>query len=176
MQSSDYRAGILASLTAEAVFVGMVAMVALARGKDPWMVTRVPGAFLLGSDAVQPPGFIAGDVALGLLMHLLLGIMVGVIYAALLPLLEIAPMAGGLITGAILYAMGFWVLPLLFPAWLAPFWLPPMGRLLQAIAHAVYGWVFGATYSRLHIRTEARLSRAARRLQSGEGGREPGIP
>lgn len=150
MRSPDYRAGILASLAAEAVFTGMVSVVALIRGMDPWMVTRVPASFLLGPEAVQPAGFVAGDVALGLSMHLLLGILVGVVYAILLPRLGISAVTGGLITGAILYALGFWALPLLFPAWLSPFWLPPLGRLLQAMAHAVYGWVFGVVYARLH--------------------------
>lgn len=58
-------------------------------------------------------------------------------------------MVGGLITGAVLYALGFWVLPLLFPVGLAPFWLPPLGKLLQAMAHAVYGVVFGFAYRQL---------------------------
>jgi hypothetical protein len=49
----------------------------------------------------------------------------------------------------VLYLLGFWALPLLFPVWLSPFWLPPMGRALQAVAHAVYGVVFGVAYRRL---------------------------
>lgn len=144
-----YSAGVGASLIAEAVFIGTVAMVALVRGMDPWRVSRMPGALVLGPSAVGPPGFVAGDVVLGLLMHLWLGILVGLLYAALLPRLGLSPLAGGLIAAAILYALGFWALPLFFPAWLAPFWLPPVGRALQAAAHAVYGVVFGLSYRRL---------------------------
>lgn len=144
----SYSAGVVASLVAEAVFIAMVAMVSWVRGMDPWMVTRVPASFLLGPEAVQPPGFLAGDVLLGMLMHLAMAIAVGLIYAALLPRLGLSPISGGLITGAVLYAMGFWVLPLLFPVWLAPFWLPPVGRMLQAVAHVVYGVVFGLVYQR----------------------------
>lgn len=144
----NYRAGVVASLVAEAVFIAMVMMVSWVRGMDPWMVTRVPASFLLGPDAVQPPGFVAGDVLLGMLMHLLMAIAVGLIYAALLPRLGPSPVVGGLITAAVLYGMGFWVLPLLFPVWLAPFWLPPVGKMLQAVAHVVYGVVFGLVYRR----------------------------
>lgn len=144
----NYSAGVVASLVAEAVFIAMVAMVSWVRGMDPWIVTRVPASFLLGPDAVHPPGFVAGDVLLGMLMHLAMGILVGLIYAALLPRLGLSPVAGGLITAAVLYAMGFWLLPLLFPVWLAPFWLPPAGKMLQAVAHAVYGMVFGLVYRR----------------------------
>ncbi len=144
-----YAAGVAASLVAEAVFMVIVALVSWLRGMDPWMVTRVPGSFLLGPEAVQPPGFVPSDVLIGLLMHLWLGILVGLIYAALLPRLGISPIASGLITGAVLYLLGFWILPLLFPLWLAPFWLPPVGRILQAVAHVVYGVVFGLAYRRL---------------------------
>ena len=144
-----YQAGIAASLIAEAAFIMMVMMVAWARSKDPWMVTRVPASFLLGPDAVQPPGFVPGDVAIGLAMHLALGIIVGIIYAALLPRLGLSPLVGGLVTAAVLYGLGFWLLPQLFPEWLAPFWLPPTGRALQAVAHVFYGLVFGIAYRRL---------------------------
>lgn len=148
-ERSHYGAGIGASLIAEAVFIVMVMMVAWVRGQDPWMVTRVPASFLLRPDAVQPPGLVPGDVVTGMLMHLLLAILVGVVYAALLPRLGLSPIAGGLITAFLLYTIGFWALPLAFPSWLAPFWLPPTGRALQAVAHAVYGVVFGFSYRSL---------------------------
>lgn len=144
-----YGAGVAASLTAEAVFVAVVAAIALLRGNDPWMVARVPATLLLGPTAVQPTGFVPDKVLLGLLLHLWLSVLVGLVYAALLPRVGLPPVAGGLVTGAILYALGFWALPILFPSWLAPFWLLPTGRLLQALAHAVYGVVLGAAYSRL---------------------------
>lgn len=144
-----FAAGVGASLTAEALFIGVVAMVALLRGTDPWRVARMPGAFVLGPSAVEPPGPVPADVLVGLLMHLLLGILVGLAYATLLPRLGLSPLTGGLIMAVLLYGLGFWALPLLFPAWLAPFWLPPVGRLLQATAHLVYGVVFGLSYRRL---------------------------
>lgn len=148
-RSRRYGAGVAASLIAEAAFMMMVAMVSGVRGMDPWKVARVPGSFLLGPAAVEPAGFVVGDVLIGLLLHIWLGIVVGLIYAALLPALEIPAIAGGLIAGAALYALGFWALPLLFPAWLAPFWLPAVDRALQAMAHAIYGIVFGFAFERL---------------------------
>jgi hypothetical protein len=147
--SPRYRAGVYASLIAEAVFIALVAMVSLLRGMDPWTVTRGPAAFLIGPEAVQPPGFVANDVALGMLMHLILAVIVGLAYAILLPRLRLRPVAAGLITGGILYLLGFWLLPLAFPHWLAPFWLPPTGKLVEAAAHALYGIVFGLSYARL---------------------------
>ena len=147
--SARYREGVAASLIAEAVFVSMVMMVSWIRGMDPWMVTRVPASLFMGPEAVRPPGFVPGDVLLGMLTHFWLAILVGVIYAALLPRLRISPVVGGLVAAAALYALGFWILPLLFPVWLSPFWLPPTGKILQVMAHGVYGWVLGAAFSRL---------------------------
>jgi hypothetical protein len=144
----EHAAGIAASLAAEAVFIALVASIAGLRGKDPWGVTRVPASFLLGPEAIRPPGFVPGDVGLGIFLHLALGVLVGVLYAVFLPRLGVTPIAGGLIAGGVLYALGFWLLPILFPDWLAPFWLPPDGRALQALAHVVYGVVFGLVYER----------------------------
>lgn len=144
-----YSAGVAASLIAEAAFIAMVAMVSLLRGMDPWMVARMPASVILGPAAMEPSGFVPGDVVLGLLMHLWLAILVGLVFAALLPRLRISAVVGGLIAGAVLYVLGFWILPTLFPHWLDPFWLPPLENALQAVAHAIYGWVFGASYERL---------------------------
>lgn len=149
-RSRGYGAGVAASLSAEAAFMAVVAMVSGMRGMDPWTVLRMPASFLLGPAAVEPPGFVPADILVGVLTHLWLGILVGLVYTALLPLLGISPLQGGLLAGAVLYGLGFWALPLLLPHWLAPFWLPATDRLLQALAHAVYGVVFGLTFERLH--------------------------
>lgn len=109
----------------------------------------MPGSLLLGPAAVDPPGYVAGDVVMGILLHVWLGILVGLIYAGLLPLLGLSPVKGGLIAGAVLYALGFWALPILFSHWLSPFWLPPTEKLLQAVAHSVYGVVFGVVFERV---------------------------
>lgn len=129
--------------------MSIVAVVSLARGKDPWAVVRMPATFLVGPAAVEPPGLVAGDVLLGVLGHLWMGVLIGLIFAALLPRLGISPITGGLITGAVLYVLGFWVLPLLFPQWLAPFWLPPADKVLEAVTHGLYGLVFGISFKRL---------------------------
>lgn len=144
-----FAEGVAASLVAEAAFVSMVAVISLLRGMSAWMVVRVPASLVLGPEAVQPPGFVPGDVLLGLLMHLWLGVLIGLVYAALLPRLGLSPVVGGLIAATVLYLLGFWILPQLFPDWLAPFWLPPAGRALQAGAHAFYGAVFGIAFQRL---------------------------
>ncbi|MGH7465877.1 MAG: hypothetical protein ACREK1_11925, partial [Longimicrobiales bacterium] len=73
--------------------------------------------------------------------------------AALLPRVGVSPVTGGIMAGMLLYVFGFWILPLLFPSWLAPFWLPPLEKLLQGIAHVAYGIVFGWAYGGLNRST-----------------------
>lgn len=151
-QDSHYGAGVAASFIAEAVFTLMVAGIALLRGMDPWQVVKMPASFVIGPDAVHPLGFVPWDVLLGLVMHVVFSVVVGLLYAFLLPRLGLSPLAGGLLAAALLYLFGFWILPLVFSDWFSPFWLPPVGRALQFIAHTVYGIVFGVSFSRLILR------------------------
>jgi hypothetical protein len=134
----------------------MVAVVALLREQDPWKVVRVPATFLVGPDATRPAGFVVGDVVLGLLMHLFFALVVGVLYARLLPVLGLSPLSGGLVAAGLLYGFGFWLLPELFPGWLEPFRLPPTGKVLQAVAHLAYGIVLGLAYRALTDRAGPR--------------------
>lgn len=113
-----YGAGVLASLVAEAAFIVLVMALALIRGKDPWHVARTLGSLVIGPEAIHPPGFVLGDVALGLFMHVTLGTLVGLIYAAVLSRMKLSPIEGELIAGTVLWLMGSWVLPGLFPNWL----------------------------------------------------------
>lgn len=144
-----WLAGIGAALVAEGVFVAMVALVNALRGQDAWSVVKVPASFFLGADVVRPAGFVPGDVLAGAVVHVVFSVLVGLAFAWLLPRSTLTPWAGGLVMAALLYVFGFWLLPLVFPRWLAPFWLPPTSRALQAVAHAVYGLVLGFVYARL---------------------------
>lgn len=147
-----FAEGVTAAFVAEAMFIAFMTTVAWVRGADPWTASRMAGALVLGPDAVEPPGLVAADVAIGLGLHVAMAVLVGLLYAALLPRIGVSPVAGGIITGMLLYLLGFWILPLLFPAWLAPFWLPPFDRLLQAIGHLAYGYAFGRVFALLASR------------------------
>jgi len=144
-----YAAGIGASLIAEAAFVLLTMPVLAAMGGDIWAVVRMPAALIAGPEVMQPPGWVPEDLLLGLTMHIGLGVLVGVVYAFLLPRLGVAPVTGGLIAGAVLYLLGFVVLPAIFPEWLRPFRVPPVMHLVEILMHGVYGIVFGLAYRRL---------------------------
>jgi hypothetical protein len=143
-----YTAGITASLIAEAVFITVNMPILAVMGKDAWAVARMPASLVAGPSVMEPPGFAPADVLLGLGMHVALGILVGVVYAALLPRLGVSPIVGGLIAGAVLYLLGFVLLPAVFPDWLAPFRVPRLMHMIEIITHAVYGVVFGLAFRR----------------------------
>jgi hypothetical protein len=141
-----YAAGIGASLIAEAAFILLTMPVLAAMGRDIWAVARMPAALVAGPEVMQPPGWVPEDVLPGLAMHIGLAILVGVIYAFLLPRLGVSPVTGGLIAGAVLYLLGFVILPVVFPEWLVPFRVPPVMHVVEIVMHAVYGVVFGLAY------------------------------
>ncbi len=141
-----YGGGIGASLVAETVFVLSTMPVLAAMGRDVWAVVRMPAALAVGPEAMQPPGWVPGDVLLGGAMHAGMAILVGVLYAVLLPRIGVSAVAGGLITGVALYVLGFLVLPAIFPEWLAPFRVSPIMHLVEIAQHGIYGLVFGWSY------------------------------
>ncbi|AFZ69302.1 hypothetical protein [Deinococcus peraridilitoris] len=144
-----YTAGLLASLSAETAFILINALASALQGNSPWMVVRVPAVFMVGPDALEPAGFAGNDVLLGLFLHLVMSAAVGLVFAWLSAHLTISPVALGLVTAAVLFFFGFWLLPTLFPLWLSPFALSPKGMLVQTATHVVYGVVFGAAYRQL---------------------------
>lgn len=143
-----YGAGIGASLVAEAAFVLFTMPILAAMGKDSWAVVRMPAAMVVGPEAMLPPGWAPVDILLGAAMHAGMAILVGVLYAVLLPRIGVSAVAAGLMAGATLYVVGFFVLPALFPEWLAPFRMSPVMHLVQIVMHGIYGFVFGWSYRR----------------------------
>lgn len=57
----NYRAGVIASLTAEAVFTATMMGLLHLRGKDLWNVTRASASLVFGPEVARPPGFVPGD-------------------------------------------------------------------------------------------------------------------
>lgn len=149
LRPPDYRAGITASLVAEVAFIGIMMGLMAARGEDPWKVTRASASLVFGPSVAEPSGFVPGDVAKGLSMHVTYSVIAGGLYAALLPRLRLTPIQGGLVTGGVLYALGSYILPETLGEWVEPMQKSPKEKAMTAVMHAFYGVVFGLTYKNL---------------------------
>lgn len=141
-----YGAGIGASLVAETVFILSTMAVLAVMGRGLWTVVRIPAVLVVGPEAMQPPGWVPGDVLLGGVMHAGMAILVGMVFAVLWPRIGVSAVAGGFITAAVLYLLGFLLFPAIFPEWLAPFRVSPVMHSVQIAMHAIYGLVFGWSY------------------------------
>ena len=141
-----YREGITASLVAEAAFTAVMMGLMAARGKDPWKPTRASASLVFGPGVAEPPGFVPGDVARGLTMHVMYSVIAGAMYAALLPRLRLTPVQGGLVTAGVLYALGSYILPATLDDWVEPMKKSTKEKAMTAVTHAFYGVVFGLAY------------------------------
>jgi hypothetical protein len=148
-ERANFRAGISASLVAEAAFVPSMMALMAARGKDPWMVTRASASLVFGPEVATPPGFVPADVARGLTMHVTYSVIAGVLYAALLPRLHLSPVQAGLVAGGVLYALGSYILPATLGEWVQPMVKSPREKAMTAVMHAFYGVVFGLAFKQL---------------------------
>lgn len=106
-----------------------------------------------GPEVPEPPGFVPGDVATVLTLHVAYNVIAGGIYAALLPRLRFTPVQGGLLTGGVLYLLGTFVLPAALGEWVAPMQKSPKVKTMAAVMHAFYGVVFGLAYRKLTKRS-----------------------
>ena len=149
----NLRAGITASLVAETAFLALMMGLMAGRGKDPWKITRASASLVFGPSVAEPPGFVPGDGARGLSMHVIYSVIAGGIYAALLPKLRLTPVQGGLVTAGMLYALGSYILPATLGDWVEPMKKSPKEKAMTAVTHAFYGVVFGMAYDQLTKRS-----------------------
>ena len=145
-QSVHYTAAVIASLVAEAVFTFLGVGISAVRNEDVWGTVKMPAALVLGSDGMQASSRLTSQIEIGILMHVLLAVLVGWIYAVLFPQLRISPISAGVATGLILYLLGLWILPAAFPNWLSSWRVPLTDLVIEAGTHVIYGVVFGIAY------------------------------
>lgn len=131
--------GILSGLLAAAI-MAVVWMLFASRGGDLWRPMKLIAATVLGESAIHSSGFQPIPVLLGIALHLLMGILMGVFFTWLGGYLTVgAATSWGLIFGlAIWVIMQFGILPVINP-WMAEF--PPIPF---AISHALFGLSLGS--------------------------------
>ena len=139
----------------------VAALISASIGGDIWQESKEIAAVVYGQTAAAQPGFVAGPVLVGTLLHFLMSALLGAIFGIVVRrILHLTsdfgtPVLVGLIYGFLLWMVAYFItLPLLNPALLdtyAPSFI---------IQHLVYGAVTGLLYTWLRPEPydKARLS------------------
>lgn len=159
--------GALAGLVGGVMMAIVGAILALAIGDDLWKAPKLIATFVVSPDTAATPGFLAGPVIIGSVIHLTLSALFGVGFGILttrlwkMPLAYGAPMVFGFVYGLAIWLIAYFiVLPLLNPLILdiyAPSFL---------IQNLTYGISVGLAYGFLHSSSRSAIT-AARGRQHG---------
>jgi uncharacterized membrane protein YagU involved in acid resistance len=124
--------GAISGFLAGIVMIVLSPLLSLLTGIGIWEPPKLIAATILGPSVVQQPGFVAGPVIVGTVVHLLisvvLGFLFGLIFHRLLHLTTDfgTPLLVGLCYGLVIFFVAYiFVLPVINPllhdSWLAPF-------------------------------------------------------
>lgn len=124
--------GAIAGFLAGIVMILLSPLLSLLTGIGIWEPPKLIAATILGRSVVQLPGFVAGPVLVGTLLHLLISVVLGFLFGLTFHrLLHLTtdfgtPLLVGLCYGLVIFFLAYVVVlpvvnPLLRDSWLAPF-------------------------------------------------------
>lgn len=124
--------GAIAGFFAGIVMILLSPLLSLLTGIGIWEPPKLIAATLLGPSVVQMPGFAAGPVVVGTIVHLLISVLLGFLFGLIFHrLLHLTtdfgtPLLVGLCYGLVIFFVAYVVVlpvvnPLLRDSWLAPF-------------------------------------------------------
>jgi hypothetical protein len=121
---------------------------ALFNAHGPWRTSHMIAPIFLGADSMAADfRFSLGVVAIALAAHYTLGIVFGLVIAAIMAQLRLESpgrsLATGAVLGTLLYLVNFHVMVGLFP------WLVDLRGVDTLAAHLLFGMVAAALYERL---------------------------
>lgn len=155
------RSGALAGLAGGAAMAASSMLLASLYRLDVWFQWKAIASLAMGPAALAQFGFAALPVFAGLLIHLAVSVLLGVLIAfASRRLLRLpsdygAPAVAGLVFGLMLWLLAFFALPAIAPV-MAGVYAPAF--ILQ---HIVYGTVASMVYATLHPQPYAAEARPA---------------
>ncbi len=139
--------GAIAGLVAGVAMAIVGAAFALSSSNDIWLEAKQIAALVYGPAAVAMPGFVAGPVIVGTLIHFIVAIGLGAVFGILFrSVLHIPSTFGAPIVAGLIYGMLFWflayfiVLPIINPT-LLDMYAPAF-----IFQHLVFGMVLGIVY------------------------------
>lgn len=150
LRRPDVGAALAAGLVAGAALMVIELAWAASIGGDPWRVSRLVAALVLGPGILEGSGFALGVVAVALLTHYLLGVLFGLVLAYVIAGFNYDDDRGagmmqviGAVFGMALYLLNFHGLGFVFP------WLAELRGWATFVAHLVFGIAAAFTYWKL---------------------------
>lgn len=139
------KAAVWAGVVAGLVFVIVeMLLVATVGGGSPWGPPRMMAAIGMGTDVLPPPPtFDFGIVMVGMIIHFLLSIVLGLIFGWVVAKGRLgmgAAIVAGLVFGLVVYLVNFYLMTGLFP------WFANARNWITVFAHLVFGGVLGWAY------------------------------
>lgn len=151
----DWAAATAAGFGAGGILMLLEIIMAAATGRDPWLMSHMIAAMVLGWDALQTSGYSFGIVAWALVVHYVLGMAFGVMLAALIAPFHFDSSAGmallaGAVFGLLLYVLDFYGMSSAFT------WFRELRGWSTAIGHIVFGMSAAYIYLKLERPDQAR--------------------
>ena len=146
-RAADYRAGALAGLAAGvAMSFIMMALTTFMMNMGPWAAPKMAWSLVTGPEVIRP-GFEMGPVMGGMVVHLGLSTMFGLVFAWLASVVPLGDVALGMLYGFGLYVTNLVLVPKLLPGWAGHMYPPnAMMHVISALEHAFFGLVVGWAY------------------------------
>jgi len=143
-----YKAGVIGGAMGGLVMIGIAAIYGLSSGHGLWLPVNLIGATVVRDLQVasldQLSAFNAAALLMGLVLHMVMSIGLGLIFAMLLPTLPGSPVLWALLIGPLLWALA--------SVLILPFLNPVMAEYVDHTsffgAHVIYSLVLGWWISR----------------------------
>jgi len=143
----DWTAAAVSGLAAGALLLVLeLFWSSMVSGVNPWVATRMIAAIVMGPEVLQTSLFSVGTVAAALLIHFVLGAVLGMILAAILAPFTLdsslgLAMLAGAVFGVVVYVFNFYVMTRAFP-WFVEVrgWHTFVGHLIFGVAAAACYW------------------------------------
>ncbi|HJV03367.1 MAG TPA: hypothetical protein VJ752_22715 [Burkholderiaceae bacterium] len=144
----DWAAATAAGFGAGGILMLLEIIMAAATGRDPWLMSHMIAAMVLGWDALQTSGYSLGIVTWALVVHYVLGMAFGVMLAAFIAPFRLDSSIGmavlaGALFGLLLYLLDFYGMAGAFT------WFRDLRGWSTAIGHVVFGISAALIYRQL---------------------------
>jgi len=148
----DWKAAAVSGLAAGALLIVLeMFWSTMVSGVHPWGTTRMIAAIVMGRDVLQTSLFSVGTVAVAVIIHFVLGAILGMVLCAFIAPFQLDSSVGmsmlaGAVFGLVVYLFNFYVMTRAFP------WFVDARGWHTLIGHLVFGMAIALCYWKLESR------------------------